>query len=163
RDIVDNTCGIIFLGTPHYGSQVAFASAAAAFLTGFLRSNTTFLLALRYHEKQLSSVERRFRICMNRKEGRRQKTKIASFHEKMPTRLLGWFIIGLVSANAPHIASCLIFSMIVTEASAQGYAAEFIDIDTGHSGLNKCSRRKDQLCQELKRVLNRLGLYVVLI
>jgi hypothetical protein len=140
---------------------VSVAGAAAAFLTGFLGSNTTLLLALRYHTDQLLDLERRFRTCIEEKEGRRQKTRIVSFHETKPTYLLGWFSIGLVSVNALYIANCLTFPEIVISDSAQGYSVKIIDIDTDHSGLNKCSRREDQLYKELKCVLDRLTPYVV--
>jgi hypothetical protein len=100
REIVDDTCGIIFLGTPHQGSPVSVTGAIAALLTGFLGSNTTLLLSLRNHQEQLSNLEDQFVSCMKQKEGRRQKTEIISFHETKPTYLLGWFSIGIVSTSA---------------------------------------------------------------
>ncbi|KAH7010885.1 uncharacterized protein B0I36DRAFT_257304 [Microdochium trichocladiopsis] len=140
QDIADDTCGIVFLGTPHQGSPVSVFGAAAAFLTGFLGSKNTLLLSLRNHRPQLADLEIRFRRRMNPIESRRQKTEIVSFCESMDTYLLGWLWIG----------------PIVTPDSAQGYAAQIISIDTDHSGLNKCSRREDQLYTELKKVLDRL-------
>jgi hypothetical protein len=43
-----------------------------------------------------------------------------------------------------------------------GPAAEIILVDTDHSGLNKCSRREDELYVELKRAMESLRPYVVI-
>ncbi len=158
--IADDTCGIIFLGTPHHGSPVSVAGAIATSLTGFLGSSNTLLLSLRNHQDKLADLERRFRTCMEQKENRRQKTRIVSFHETKPTYLLRWFSIGLVSTAVLYVDSRLTLYKIVTSDSAQGYAAEVIEIDTDHSGLNKCSRREDQLYKELRRVIEGLKPYV---
>jgi len=104
EDIVDDTHGIFFLGTPHLGSPVSLVGAAAAFLTGFLGSNTTLLLALRNHHGQLSDIEDRFIQRLKEKESRWKKTDIVSFNETKPTYLLGWLSIGLVSVFAQRIS-----------------------------------------------------------
>jgi hypothetical protein len=140
---------------------MSVAAAAAAFLTGFLGSDTTLLFTLRRHEKQLSDLERRFRDCMDQKEARRQKTRIISFHEEKRTRLLGWLSIGFVSANSPCVTNCLIIFEIVTQDSAQSYGPPSIPINTDHSGLNKCGGREDTLYEELTNVLDKLRPYVV--
>ena len=131
---------------------MSLVGAAAAFLTGFLGSNTTLLFSLRDQKDELSDLEERFRSCINEKGNRRQKSKIISFHETKPTLLLGWFSIGLLSATAPSIFSCLMFSKVVARDSARGYAADVFSIDTDHSGLNKCLQ-DDPLYQKLKAVL----------
>jgi len=84
---------------------VSLAGAAAAFLTGFLGSNTTLLLALRNHQHRLSDLEDRFIERVKEKESRRGKTEIVSFSETKPTCLLGWFSIGLVGVSASRLVS----------------------------------------------------------
>jgi hypothetical protein len=160
--IADDTCGIIFLGTPHQGSPVSVAGATVTFLTGFLGSNTTLLLSLRNHQAQLTDLERRFRYCMELKERRRQKTEMISFCEAKPTYVLGWLSIGIVSASTPYISSYLTFPEVVTPDSAMGPAAKIIPVDVDHSGLNKCSRRDDKLYTELRNVIKNVSLYVAM-
>ncbi|EQL01948.1 NACHT and WD40 domain protein [Ophiocordyceps sinensis CO18] len=139
REVADSTCGIIFLGTPHLGSPVSRAGSLAAYLTGFLGSDTSLLLALASHRNQLSDLEDRFIACMNHKRRRRDKTRIASFYETKPTYL-----------------GCLSLGVIVSRDSARGPAEVAIPIDTDHSGLNKCRERNDQLYQRLLDQLRRL-------
>ncbi|KAJ5808827.1 vegetative incompatibility protein HET-E-1 [Penicillium riverlandense] len=98
RDVVDSTCGIVFLGTPHQGSPVSRLGTVVARVTGFFGSNTGLLLSLTSHRERLSDLDVRFVECMKEKEGRRQKTEIVAFCETKPTRVLGWLSVGLVGA-----------------------------------------------------------------
>ena len=98
RDVIDSTCGIIFLGTPHQGSSVSRLGSIAARVTGFLGSNTGLLLHLTSHSTELSDLDVRFVDCMVEKEKRRQKTEIVAFCETKPSYLFGWLSVGLVSA-----------------------------------------------------------------
>jgi len=97
---------------------------------------------------------------MKLKESRRQKTKIVSFRETKPTYLLGWLSIGLVSMSALRISIHLTLPEVVDEISARGaHAPEIFEIDTDHSGLNKC-QREDPLHKKLREELKRLTPYV---
>ncbi|KAK5994039.1 Vegetative incompatibility HET-E-1-like protein [Cladobotryum mycophilum] len=141
EELVDRTCGIVFLGTPHHGSSSSIAGYVVARLTEFLGSNPEMLLTLMSHQKELSDLEERFIECMKQKEDRRNKTEIISFCETKPTYMLGWLSLGI----------------IVPRNSARGsHAARAIPIDTDHSGLNKCSGRDTQLYRELQKQLQRL-------
>ncbi|KAJ5730165.1 vegetative incompatibility protein HET-E-1 [Penicillium malachiteum] len=141
RDIVDSTCGIIFLGTPHQGSPISILGTVAARVTGFLGSNTGLLLSLAGNRTQLSDLDVRFVQCMKDKEVRRQKTEIVAFCEGKPTRMLGWLSVGLI---------------VPIDSARGGHAAQAVFIDTDHSGLNKCKRRDDLLYQSLWEQLRRL-------
>ncbi|RFU78839.1 nacht and wd40 domain [Trichoderma arundinaceum] len=141
QELVDSTCGIIFLGTPHDGSSVSYAGYISASLTGFLGSNADLLVALASHQSGLSDLEDRFIGCMKQKEHRRQKTEIASFYETKPTYILNWISLGIVVSR---------------DSARGGHAATTIPIDTDHSGLNKCSGKDTQLYRELCRQLDRL-------
>lgn len=159
-DIVDDTCGIIFLGTPHQGSPMSVVGAIVAFLTRLLGSSTGILLSLRNHHVQLSDLEDRFGACMKKKESRRRKTDIVSFYEAKHTFFLG-FVPCMVRAAVLYITSHLTSHQVVTRESARGgHAADPILIDTDHSGLNKCSGHNDELYTELKKTIGRLAPYV---
>jgi hypothetical protein len=99
RDVVDSTCGIVFLGTPHQESPISRLGAVAARMTGLLGSSTGLLLSLTSYREQLSDLDVRFVQCMKEKESRRQKTEIVAFCETKPTRVLGWLSVGLVGAT----------------------------------------------------------------
>ncbi|CCF33002.1 peptidase C14 [Colletotrichum higginsianum] len=137
--IRDDTCGIVFLGTPHQGSSLSTAGALVAKLTGFLGSNTTLLLALRSRGSQLLILERRFRRLVSDQK-RDFISKIISFCETKPTFVLGWLSVGLV----------------VDQSSAMGYAAKPIDVDTDHSGLNKFSNHEDPGYRAIKKAIEEL-------
>ncbi|KAK1634576.1 hypothetical protein BDP81DRAFT_462415 [Colletotrichum phormii] len=108
-----DTCGIIFLGTPHQGSSLSAAGALLSKLTGFLGSNTTLLIALQSNQTQPSDLEAKFRRVAADKQ-------IKSFFETKPT-FFGGLSIGLV----------------VSRDSATGYSNDSVGIDTNHAGLNK--------------------------
>jgi hypothetical protein len=109
REIVNNTSGIIFLGTPHQGSPVSIAGAILALATRFLGSDPTLLLSLRSHNASLSNLADEFLTCIAANEVRRQKVRIISFYETMPMYLLGWFSIGLVRVIQIQLGSYLTF------------------------------------------------------
>lgn len=111
REVADSTCGIIFLGTPHLGSPVSRAGSLAAYLTGFLGSDTSLLLALASHRNQLSDLEDRFIACMNHKRRRRDKTRIASFYETKPT-YLGCLSLGVVRAHVSSMTQRLTLDVL---------------------------------------------------
>ncbi|KAI9897307.1 hypothetical protein N3K66_008329 [Trichothecium roseum] len=141
RDIIDNTYGIIFLGTPHQGSSLSHFGIIIARTTAFLGSNTALLFSLMSHQKVLSDLDVRFIQCIKNKENRRQKTEIVAFCETKSTYVLG-FPLG----------------RIVTEDSARGgHAAETIYIDSDHSGLNKCQGVQDELYMQLQKKLANLN------
>lgn len=96
RDIIDNTYGIIFLGTPHQGSSLSRVGIIIARITASLGSNTALLFSLMSHQKVLSDLDVRFVQCIKDKENRRQKTQIVAFCETKPTYVLG-FSLGRVS------------------------------------------------------------------
>ncbi|KAI9660553.1 MAG: hypothetical protein M1821_009905 [Bathelium mastoideum] len=128
EDVVDNTCGIVFLGTPHYGSRLSMPAAALAFASGVLGSDTTLLFALRHRSMQLFDLENDFRALFEKQEGRRHKPKIVSFYERMPTRAFG-ISIGLT----------------VDASSAHGSASKTIGVDDNHVNLNKSPKVYGQL------------------
>ena len=156
ESITDDTDGIFFLGTPHLGSPVSLVGAVTAFLTSFLRSNTTLLLALRTNQQRLSDLEDRFIERMKEKERGRKRTEIVSFSETKPTCLPRGLSISLVSVSTMYFNICLTSSKVVARDSARGgHTPKTIDVNTNHSGLNK-GRRGDALHHKLTKELRRL-------
>ena len=100
EEIVNETCGFIFLGTPHQGSIVSILGTVAAYITGFLGSNNVLLLSLFRHRPELSDLNERFIKSMKKKEDKGQRAQILSFIETKPTYVFKWFSIGLVSKRA---------------------------------------------------------------
>ncbi|KAL7956799.1 hypothetical protein V8C34DRAFT_325818 [Trichoderma compactum] len=141
--IVEDTCGIIFLGTPHLGSPVAGFGATLAYLTGFLGSNTGLLLLLRSNGEMLVNLSIKFQSCLEKKyQDLDKKTKIVSICEQKPTYLLNWLYAGL----------------IVPLASAT-FGTNFMEVfkvDKDHSGLNKCPNSEDPLYKVLASQLNKI-------
>ncbi|KAK4061460.1 hypothetical protein Trihar35433_9787 [Trichoderma harzianum] len=141
--ILEDTCGIIFLGTPHLGSPVAGFGATLAYLTGFLGSNTGLLLLLRSNGEMLVNLSVAFQGCLKRKYDNLDKaTNIVSICEQKPTYLLNWLYAGL----------------IVPLASAT-FGTNFMEIfrvDKDHSGLNKCLNSEDPLYKVLTTQLHKI-------
>ncbi|QYT03667.1 hypothetical protein H0G86_010613 [Trichoderma simmonsii] len=141
--IVEDTCGIIFLGTPHLGSPIAGFGATLAYLTGFLGSNTGLLLLLRSNGEMLVNLSIAFQSCLERKyQQLDKKTKIVSICEQKPTYLLNWLYAGL----------------IVPLASAT-FGTNFMEVfkvDKDHSGLNKCPNSEDPLYKVLTAQLHKI-------
>ncbi|KAK4074611.1 hypothetical protein Purlil1_12940 [Purpureocillium lilacinum] len=143
EEVVSDTSGIVFLGTPHLGSSVSVAGAVLAFVTGgVLGSDATLLLSLKSHDGQLSNLAARFRSCVAQNENRGRRVQIISFYETKSMYLLGWLSIGRVVPR---------YSAVVDADPNEEHG-----VDTDHSGLNKCAGRDDKLYQMLKDAIGRL-------
>lgn len=108
----------------------------------------------------LSDLEKEFRTHIANPEGRREKLQVASFCESIPTRALGLFSIGLVSASALYfnIPYSLTLFKTVNASSAQGCATEIHEVDVNHVDLNKSPK----IYKKLTDVLDNLKPYAVL-
>jgi hypothetical protein len=100
EDILNEMCGFVFLGTPHQGSSVSVLGAIAAYVTGFLGSNTMLLRSLIQRKAQLSDLNEKFMKIINLKKGQGQNIDLVSFTETKPTYMFNCFSIGLVGKNA---------------------------------------------------------------
>ncbi|KAJ3562731.1 hypothetical protein NPX13_g8454 [Xylaria arbuscula] len=131
--LIHDTSGILFLGTPHQGSKSSVLGSVLARATGFLGSSPGLLWALQHHSQDLSDLSSRF------DEVRKslQDAKIYSIYETKPTYVLGLLSVGL----------------IVDRDSAKGPADETSDVDTDHSGLNKCSDKSSEAYQAILKAI----------
>ncbi|KAI1739827.1 hypothetical protein F4680DRAFT_420160 [Xylaria scruposa] len=125
KKIVHDTSGILFLGTPHQGSPMSRFGFIVAWATGFLGSSTGLLFTLRHHSTELTDLRQRFHNVYKSLED----PKIHSICETKPSYVSGYLSLGL----------------IVDRDSAEGPATKIIDVDTDHSGLNKCPRPSGEL------------------
>ena len=92
RDILNATCGIIFLGTPHQGSDVSSLGAFAASVTSLLfGSNKMLLISLQKHSAGLSDLQNNFSASISK------DIILYSFYETMPTYIFNCIPVGLVS------------------------------------------------------------------
>lgn len=88
-----DTSGILFLGTPHQGSQLSILGSIAAWATSYLGSSTGLLSTLQYHSRELSDLDSRFDdVRKSLKDAR-----IYSIYETKPSYILRFISIGLVS------------------------------------------------------------------
>jgi pimeloyl-ACP methyl ester carboxylesterase len=115
--IATSTCGIMFFGTPHRGSDVAPLGKAAANLVNlFKQTNSRILGPLQPNSDVLRSVEERFQREMIHKSGRLRHIKILCFYEAKPTSPIGF---------------------IVSEDSATLLGFTKLPLDADHSGMAK--------------------------
>ncbi|KAF6803004.1 hypothetical protein CMUS01_15208 [Colletotrichum musicola] len=129
---MEDTRGIIFLGTPHQGSSLSIAASILGKLTAWLGSNTALLLTLQSNHNQLSDLEDEFRRVAADKQ-------ITSFYETKPTFYLG-----------------LSLGCVVDRESARGYSREPVSVDTDHAGLNKFNGPDDAAFREIKTIIEKL-------
>ncbi|KAI0860357.1 hypothetical protein F4860DRAFT_479585 [Xylaria cubensis] len=137
QDISENTRGIIFLGTPHQGTEISDWGALLASLTNFLGSDNTLLLSLKRDDQNLSDLETGFRKWIY---GRPREVKVECFYEIRPTLIFGKLSIGLV----------------VSRNSATGMAIEAQQMNTNHTGMTKFWGSEDKQYKRLKDTINKL-------
>ncbi|KDN59862.1 putative peptidase C14 [Colletotrichum sublineola] len=130
--MLEDTCGIIFPGTPHQGSSLSIAASLLGKLTALLGSNTALLLSLQSNHSQLSDLEDEFRRVAAGKQ-------ITSFYETKPTFYKG-----------------LSIGCIVNRESARGFSKDPISVDTDHAGLNKFSGPDHPGFREIRTVIQKL-------
>ncbi|KAI1827418.1 hypothetical protein F4861DRAFT_363248 [Xylaria intraflava] len=136
--IIHDTSGILFLGTPHQGSQLSVFGSIIAWVTRFLGSSPNLLLTLQHHSTELSDLNSRFDDV--RKTLRPKDAKIYSIYETKPSYIFG----------------CLSLGLIVDRDSAKGSADEAISVDTDHSGLNKCPERSGELYKAIFTAIEKI-------
>ncbi|KAH6667983.1 hypothetical protein B0J14DRAFT_519380 [Halenospora varia] len=86
RAIIDCTCGIIFLGTPHHGSSLAKWAGMLAVMIGILKQTNPQILAVLERESEvLARVQDEFHTMVrSRNQERLQPIEITCFFEELP-------------------------------------------------------------------------------
>lgn len=91
NEIFDAVSGVLFLGTPHQGSQMSWAAKLLAILTTpFFGSNKMLLRTLEYHEDGLINLQQQFSRLLDKTD-----KQVYAFYESLPTRVFG-LSVGLV-------------------------------------------------------------------
>ncbi|KAI1260078.1 Alpha/Beta hydrolase protein [Xylariaceae sp. FL1019] len=91
QQIVESTCGILFLGTPHLGSSLAAVASKLAKLAGTTaRTNTKVLNVLRKDSEVLSRIQSDFYSLLRSQQSARQTPwDITCCYEELPINGIG--------------------------------------------------------------------------
>jgi hypothetical protein len=88
--IVDSTIGILFLGTPHFGADLAswakFGSKLARILTS---SNPNIIAVLQPHSEVLAIIQKNFHSLLRNKRDEGTEISITCFYEELPLPVVG--------------------------------------------------------------------------
>lgn len=100
RQIISHTRGIIFLGTPHCGSDLtAWASLAATFIDLIKAANKNTLHALSPESEVLARIQKEFHMMMRaRKDDGSPEIQIICFFEELPISGIGRLVVPMHSA-----------------------------------------------------------------
>lgn len=106
KDIYHATCGIIFLGTPHQGSDASYPGLLVALLTTTVFGSKAVLLRLlQKHSTELSTLREKFSRTISRmrdshtqmrKEPYERLPLVYAFIETKDTLMLNFIPLGLV-------------------------------------------------------------------
>ncbi|KAI4960208.1 hypothetical protein J4E86_001830 [Alternaria arbusti] len=134
--LVDDTRDIIFMGTPHCGSELA---NVASFLTKIVRIfhsvNSSMVEELQSQNAQLQDTDRRFHQLLAKHVGTKSAIEVCCFCESVP--LSG-------------------FGIIVPDYSAAPPGYERIVVDANHVEMTKFSKREDQTYKNVLAELRRM-------
>ncbi len=125
KDICDATCGIIFLGTPHQGSDASYPGLLLALLTTpIFGSKAVLLRLLQKHSTELSTLREKFSRAISRmKDSHTQMRKdpyerlplVYSFIETKDTLIFNFISLGRVRNLALKWLRLLTGTRLLTE------------------------------------------------
>ncbi|KAM3549692.1 hypothetical protein MY1884_008619 [Beauveria asiatica] len=139
RSIIDETVGIIFLGTPHQGARQAKAAAILAPVPKrFGLVDDTLIKCLTEHNSNLSNLADHFDELRSQVEETHRKIRIIAFYETKPA----------LGTSKPLVSR--------DSAILHADALERWPVNTDHSNLNKCSNLQDSYFIDLTKAIERL-------
>ncbi|KAK8148033.1 NACHT, LRR and PYD domains-containing protein 3 [Beauveria asiatica] len=139
RNIIDETVGIIFLGTPHQGARQPKAAAILAPVPmRFGLVDDTLIKCLTEHNSNLSNLADNFDELRSQVEKTHRKIRIIAFYETKPA----------LGTRYPLVSR--------DSAILHADALERWPVNTDHSNLNKCSNLQDSYFIDLTRAIERL-------
>ncbi|KAI4628931.1 hypothetical protein J4E83_003484 [Alternaria metachromatica] len=134
--LVHDTCGIIFMGTPHCGSELANAASFLTKIVGIFHTvNSSMLEGLQSQNAQLQEIDRRFHQLLAKRVGTDKAVQVRCFCESVPFPGIG---------------------IIVPDYSAGPPGYERIVVDANHIEMTKFSKREDQTYQNVLAELRRM-------
>ncbi|KAM3428126.1 hypothetical protein MY4824_009000 [Beauveria thailandica] len=139
KSIIDETVGIIFLGTPHQGARQPKAAAILAPVPmRFGLVDDTLIKCLTEHNSNLSNLADNFDELRSQVEKTHRKIRIIAFYETKPA----------LGTRYPLVSR--------DSAILHADALERWPVNTDHSNLNKCSNLQDSYFIDLTRAIERL-------
>jgi len=133
--LTDNTCGILFMGTPHCGSKHAdIASHLLKIIRLVHQENPSMVNALKSQDATLQELDHAFHQLLTKRRG---AIEVRCFFETVPMN-------GSIG-------------VVVPDHSAAPPAYEnSIAVDTDHVGMTKFSGREDQTYKNVLAELRRM-------
>lgn len=85
KAVSDHTCGVLFMGAPHFGSSDADTGYFFAYLFGLMhQSNTSSLEDLKKETPSLDNLERNFSQMLAKRLAEKKPLDVACFCEELP-------------------------------------------------------------------------------
>jgi hypothetical protein len=82
--------GIAFLGTPHFGADLAkWASFGANLTRGLIATNTKIVGVLKPDSEVLAGIQKRFHAMLDIRRNQGQPIEIVCFYEELPLAFVG--------------------------------------------------------------------------
>lgn len=96
-----NTIGLAFLGTPHFGADLAsWGRYGARLLNIVKRANEDIVQVLQPDSEMLATIQKRFHEILRSRQALNQPISVTCFHEELPVPVLG-MVVELRSAILP--------------------------------------------------------------
>jgi len=136
--IVSDTCGVIFMGTPHCGSKHADFAACLLKIVSLVHSdNTSLVSALKNQDATLQELEHSFQQLLAKRRGTDAAIEVRCFFETVPMDNK----IGIVVP--PHSAAPPVYE-------------NSVPVDANHVGMTKFSGAEDQTYKNVLAELRRM-------
>jgi pimeloyl-ACP methyl ester carboxylesterase len=90
RQIEMHTVGIIFMGTPHFGSDAAkWATFAARSINAVKRTNINIVEVLKPDSEMLETIQRNFQSILRQRIDEHRPIEITCFYEELEMKVVG--------------------------------------------------------------------------